>query len=152
MRLAIASDHAGLDLKNQLYEYLLSEGHDVADLGTGSHESVDYPDYAASLSTGIQKGQYELGILVCGTGIGMSMVANRFEGVRAALCNHVTLARLARQHNNANVLALGGRMTGIDLAKEIVKIFLETDFLGGRHSGRVLKVDALSDKTNDCSS
>ncbi len=152
MKLVIASDHAGLDLKSQLYKYLLSEGHDVVDLGTESHESVDYPDYAVRLSCGIQKGQYDRGILVCGTGIGMSIVANRFEGVRAALCNHVTLARLARQHNNANVLALGGRMTGIDLAKEIVKIFLETEFLGGRHSGRVLKTDSLTGRTNNGSS
>ncbi len=149
MRLAIASDHAGLDLKSQLYEYLLSEGHDVVDLGAESRESVDYPDYAVCLSAGIQKGEYDRGILVCGTGIGMSIVANRFKGVRAALCNHVTLARLARQHNNANVLTLGGRMTGVDLAKEIVKIFLETDFLGGRHSGRVMKADTLTDRTDN---
>jgi len=147
VKIAVASDHAGLDLKTHIIVYLESNGYDFTDLGTHSQESVDYPDFAFRLCAGIQNGQFDRGVLICGTGIGMSMAANRFVGVRAALCTHVTLAELARKHNNANVLALGGRMTGIELARKIMDVFLATDFLGDRHSSRVSKLDSFH-KTN----
>ncbi len=138
--IAIASDHAGYDLKRVLAKELSDMGYEVMDLGTDGRESVDYPDFADALVGAINKGEAERGVLVCGTGIGISMRANRHAGIRAANCHDETTARLAREHNDANVLALGSRIVGIEVAKDCVKTFLETEFEGGRHSRRVEKL------------
>lgn len=135
---AIASDHAGFDLKEQIKASLL----DIKwlDLGTTSYESVDYPDYAVRLAKSIEAGESESGILICGTGIGMSIAANRFSFIRAAHCTSATEARLTRMHNDANVLALGARIIGFEIALDCVKAFIETDFEGGRHLRRIEKL------------
>ena len=137
MRIALSADHAGVDLKDALAAWLREDGHDVADLGTNGHESVDYPDYGARLARAVAAGEAERGIAVCGSGIGISIAVNRNPACRCALVNEPLSAALARQHNDANVLALGGRLTGIELAKACVTAFLTTDFAGGRHQRRV---------------
>jgi ribose 5-phosphate isomerase B len=137
---AIAADHAGYALKSTLRAELETLGHEVLDLGTHSTESVDYPDYAAALAAAVESGRVERGVLVCGTGIGMAIAANRHRQVRAAVCHDVTSTRLARAHNDANVLALGARLIGEDVAKDCLRIFLATGFEGGRHGRRVGKM------------
>ena len=141
--IALASDHGGLDLKNVLIEKLKKDGYEVLDLGTNTHDSVDYPDYAALMAKTIKEGKAERGILTCGTGIGISIAANRFPHIRAALVHDAFGARLCRQHNNANVLVMGGRTTGIEVAFECVDIFLKTEFEGGRHANRVNKLSSF---------
>lgn len=141
MRLAAASDHAGFPLKNHLAAWLRARGHEVLDLGTHSAESADYPDFAHELARRIAAGEFERGLLVCGTGIGISIAANRHPGVRAARCLSEYDARMARAHNDANVLALGGRVTGAGLAEAILEAFLATPFEGGRHARRVQKIE-----------
>lgn len=141
--IALASDHGGLDLKNALIEKLKKDGYEVLDLGTNTHDSVDYPDYAALMAKTIKEGKAERGILTCGTGIGISIAANRFPHIRAALVHDAFGARLCRQHNNANVLVMGGRTTGIEVAFECVDIFLKTEFEGGRHANRVNKLSSF---------
>jgi len=138
--IAVASDHAGFDLKEILKRDLQEAGHDVLDLGTDSTQSVDYPDFGLAMADAVASGQAEKGVLVCGTGIGISMAANRHRHVRAAVVHDVTSARLTRLHNNANVLCLGARLTGADVAKDCLKVFLTTDFEGGRHENRVAKL------------
>ncbi len=138
--IAIASDHAGYDLKRVLAKELADMGYEVMDLGTDGRDSVDYPDFADALVGAINKGDAERGVLVCGTGIGISMRANRHAGIRAANCHDETTARLAREHNDANVLALGSRIVGVQVAMDCVKTFLETEFEGGRHARRVEKL------------
>ena len=140
--IAIASDHAGFEYKDVLKRQLTDWGFDVLDLGTGSTVSVDYPDFGRRLSKVIAEGKARRGVIVCGTGIGISIAANREPAVRAALCHDVTTARLARMHNDANVLALGARTTGIEVARETLRAFLDTEFEGGRHVGRVAKLGA----------
>lgn len=137
MRIALASDHAGVELKDALVQWLSESGHDVADLGTNGTDSVDYPDYGARLARAVAGGEAERGIAVCGSGIGISIAVNREPKCRCALVNEPLSAALARQHNDANVLALGGRLTGIELAKACVTAFLTTEFEGGRHQRRV---------------
>jgi len=137
----IACDHGGFELKKRLVELLDEWGYTCEDLGTNGPEAVDYPDYAAKIVEGVKEGRFDKGILICGTGIGMSMAANRHRGVRAALCTSSYTARMARAHNDANVLCLGGRVTGPGAAEDILKTFLEAGFDGGRHSGRVAKFD-----------
>lgn len=138
---AIAADHAGVTLKNELRDWLTGRGTQVIDLGTHGPESVDYPDFAAAMAKAITGGEAERGILICGSGIGISIAANRHAGVRAALCHDHTTARLARGHNDANVIALGARLIGPDLAKDCVEAFLSSSFEGGeRHSRRVAKM------------
>ncbi len=138
--IAIASDHAGYDLKTTLAQELAEMGYEVLDLGTDGPQSVDYPDFGSSLAEVIRTGEVERGILICGTGIGISMAANRHPGVRAAVCWDETSARLTREHNDANVLALGARLLGVEVAKDCLRTFLSTDFAGGRHAGRVAKL------------
>ncbi|WP_022729491.1 ribose 5-phosphate isomerase B [Fodinicurvata sediminis] len=138
--IALASDHAGYGLKSLLAEEIVKLGHTVLDLGTDSEESVDYPDYGRAMAEAIAEGRVKRGVIVCGTGIGISMAANRNPAVRAALCSDETSARLARQHNDANVLALGARLVGEEVAKACLKVFLETEFEGGRHQRRVDKL------------
>lgn len=140
--IAIASDHAGFEYKDVLKRQLTDWGFDVLDLGTDSTVSVDYPDFGRRLSKVIAEGKARRGVIVCGTGIGISIAANREPAVRAALCHDVTTARLARMHNDANVLALGARTTGIEVARETLRAFLDTEFEGGRHVGRVAKLGA----------
>lgn len=138
MTVAIACDHGGYELK----EAVKAKFPDIEwmDLGTNSAESVDYPDYAAKMASAIEGADAPLGILICGTGIGISIAANRNTAVRAALCTDATMAKLTRQHNNANVLALGARITGVESAFDIVDTFLNTEFEGGRHARRIEKM------------
>ncbi|AWK87484.1 ribose 5-phosphate isomerase B [Azospirillum thermophilum] len=139
--IALASDHAGVELKAQLAAWLKGAGHEVLDLGTDGPASVDYPDFAAAMAAAITGGRAERGVLICGSGIGISIAANRHAGIRAALVHDVTTARLAREHNDANVLALGARIIGPEIAKDCVDTFLKTAFEGGeRHSRRVAKM------------
>jgi ribose 5-phosphate isomerase B len=137
---AVASDHAGVTLKRVLADELRAMSYEVLDLGTDGSDSVDYPDYARALAEAIAEGRAERGLVVCGTGIGVSIAANRYPGVRAALCHDVSSARLSRQHNDANVLALGARLIGVETAKDCLRTFLETRFEGGRHGRRVAKL------------
>lgn len=141
--IALAGDHAGFKLKEKIKEKLLSLGYEFKDFGTSSEESCDYPDFALRACLCVSSGKCKQGILICGTGIGMSISANKIKGIRAALCHSKETARLAREHNDANVLALGARVTDHSLALEIVEVFLETSFLSGRHERRVKKMMAL---------
>ena len=141
--IAIASDHAGFELKNELKQDLMENGYTVLDLGSDSLESVDYPDFGYALAGAIKEGKAKRGVLICGSGIGISIAANRDSEIRAALVHDALGARLARQHNDANVVCFGGRTIGPEVARDCLKVFLETDFEdGGRHSRRV---DKLSD-------
>jgi ribose 5-phosphate isomerase B len=137
----IGSDHAGFELKEKIRIHLISKGYKVEDAGPTDDASVNYVAYAKKVASAVSEGRFEKGILVCGSGIGMSMAANRVKGVRAALCADLLSARLSRQHNDANVLALGGRLIGEVLAFELVKTFLETRFEGGRHLERIQTMD-----------
>ena len=138
--IALASDHAGYELKTALAGELEAAGHAVLDLGTDGPGSVDYPDFGDALAAAIRDGRASRGVAVCGTGIGISIALNRHSGVRAALCHDMTSARLAREHNDANVLALGARLIGSEAAKDCLKVFLDTEFAEGRHVGRVAKL------------
>ena len=137
MRVSIGSDHAGFEQKQALVDYLVGKGYDVIDRGPDNDDRVDYPDYAAPVAHDVADGVAERGVLVCGTGIGMSLAANRHPGIRAALCTTELHARFGRRHNNANVLCLGARVTGVELALAIVGTFLENQFEGGRHQRRL---------------
>ena len=139
-KIAIAADHAGFELKQSLKEWLLGQGYTVQDLGTDSEDAVDYPDFGVKLGKVIQDARADMGVAVCGSGIGISIALNRFSSVRSALCRDADDAKMARRHNNANVLSLGARKTSADEALEILKVFLETEFEGGRHARRVEKL------------
>ena len=143
--IAIASDHAGFPLKSELAAMLREAGLEVLDLGTDGPQSVDYPDFAYEMARALKYGRASRGVLVCGTGLGISIAANRYPWVRAALCHDVTTARLSRDHNDANVIALGGRLLGIELARECVEAFLVTEFGGDRHARRVGKLTSPPD-------
>jgi ribose 5-phosphate isomerase B len=138
--IALGADHAGYELKEALKGWLINHGFHVLDLGTHSTESVDYPDYAALVSESVADHKVERGLLVCGTGIGMSMAANKVPGIRAALCGDLYTARMSREHNDANVLVLAGRLMGAEMAADILHAWLETDFAAGRHARRVDKI------------
>lgn len=140
MKLPLGSDHAGLDLKNALRQALEAEGHEVIDLGTYGTESVDYPDFAQAVCAKLAAGEAERGVLVCGTGIGMAMAANRHAGIRAAVLHDSTEARLTRAHNDANIACFGARTTGPETALDALRTFLATPFEGGRHARRVAKI------------
>ncbi len=137
MKIAFGADHGGFELKTHLVKLLLNLGHEIDDIGCHSLESVDYPDYAKTVSQKISEGSCDVGILICGTGIGMSLVANRNNKIRAALCHDEYTARLSREHNNANILCLGARVLGSGVAEEMVKTWLSTSFDGGRHQQRI---------------
>lgn len=145
MEIAIGCDHAGVELKHEIINTLKSEGHSFIDCGTDSSESVDYPDFAEKVSLQVQE-KGILGIVICGTGIGISIAANKVPGIRAAVCRDIYTARLCREHNDANILALGARATGAGLALEIVAVFINTDFQAGRHQRRVDKITNLENK------
>jgi ribose 5-phosphate isomerase B len=142
--IAVASDHAGFDLKEILKSDLQEAGYAVLDLGTNSTASVDYPDYGAAMGEAIASGKAKRGVIVCGSGIGISIAANRNPQVRAVLAHDTTSARLSREHNDANVVAFGQRLIGIEVAREALKVFLTTAFEGGRHAGRVAKLSGVS--------
>jgi len=142
--IVMGSDHAAFDLKEKVKAYLLENSISVKDVGTYTKDSVDYPDFGISVAQLVSKGEFERGILICGSGIGMSMVANRFPFVRAALCNDLFSAVMSRRHNNSNILVMGGRVIGETLALEIVKAWLDTPFDGGRHQLRLNKFDSIS--------
>jgi ribose 5-phosphate isomerase B len=137
MRIALSADHAGYELKDQLAAWLSEAGHEIADLGTNSADSVDYPDFGARLGRAVASGDAERGIAICGSGIGISIAANRNPGCRCAMVSEPLSASLARAHNDANAIALGSRLIGLDMAKACVTAFLTTDFEGGRHQRRV---------------
>jgi ribose 5-phosphate isomerase B len=141
--IAVGADHAGAPLKAEIAGRLAGLGFAVTDLGTDGEASVDYPDFGAAVAEQVRQGHAGAGIVVCGTGIGIAIAANRFAGVRAAVCHDVTTARLARRHNDANILALGARVVGREVAMDCVDAFLTTDYDGGRHDRRVRKLDAL---------
>jgi len=144
MRVYVGSDHAGFEYKQAIVEHLIAGGYAVVDVGTDSMDSVDYPDYAAKVARAVRDGEAELGVLVCGTGIGMAIAANKVHGVRAANVDNVEFARLARLHNNANVVAVPGRgFIDLSTAEAIVDTFLTTEFEGGRHESRVAKMDSI---------
>lgn len=140
-RIVIANDHGGLELKISIAAFLTQRGVEVVDLGTNDSQSVDYTDYAHTLADDVLSHDNTLGILICGTGIGMSLAANRHSGIRAALCTDTYMARMAREHNDANVLCMGGRVTGPGLAEHIVDTFLSGQFKGGRHLKRINQLD-----------
>jgi len=140
MRLAFAADHAGAALKGELAERARAAGHEVADLGTGGGESVDYPDFGRACAERVAAGEVDRGVVVCGTGIGIAIAANRVAGARCAVVHDVTTARLARSHNDANLLALGARVVGAQVAVDCLMAFLDTAFEGGRHQRRVAKL------------
>lgn len=143
MKIALGADHGGYELKCAIMDHLISNGYEVQDYGTNSSESVDYAPIAANTARGVVSGECEFGILCCGTGIGISMAANKVKGVRAACCSDYFSAKYTRLHNNANILCLGGRVVGTGLALELVDIFLHTAFEGGRHQRRVDQIAAI---------
>jgi ribose 5-phosphate isomerase B len=144
MHIAIGADHGGYELKQQIAEFLIAQGHKINDLGTHSLESVDYPDFAELVARAVARDEADRGIVICGTGVSMS--ANKVRGIRAALCTDCYMARMAREHNDAQVLCLGARVLGVGSALEIVQVFLSNEFQGGRHARRVGKINALDEK------
>ncbi len=148
MKIAIGSDHGGYHLKETIKKYLLDNNYEIEDFGTHCTESVDYPDFALPVAEAVADGQFDRGILICGTGQGISIAANKVKGIRAAVVSETFSARMSRLHNNANILALGGRVIGPDLALEIVDVWLKTSFEGGRHERRVNKIGDIERKYN----
>jgi ribose 5-phosphate isomerase B len=146
MKIAIGCDHAGFELKEDLRVYLRERGVEVLDLGTSDGAPVDYPEIGMAVAEKVSTGAIPRGILICGTGIGMSVVANRFRGVRATLCHDLYTARMSREHNDSNVLVLGGRLLGKGIAREIVGVWLEAEFLGGNHQRRLDQIARLDEK------
>ncbi len=145
-KLAIASDHAGFDLKESIVAYLHNEGVAVEDFGPVNSDSVDYPDYGMRIAQAILDKEVERGIVICGTGVGMSIVVNRFPGIRGTLCSDLYTTKMCREHNDSNILIMGGRVIGKGLAQEIVKTWLETPFEGGRHQKRLDKIEDIDSK------
>ncbi len=143
MKIAIGADHAGFRLKEHLARFLENQGHQVEDQGTFSEDSVDYPDFAAAVAGEVIAGRADRGLLVCGTGVGIAIAANKVDGIRAATCNDLFTAGKAREHNDANILSLGARVVGEGLAEDIVQRFMTTDFEAGRHQRRVDQIRAL---------
>ncbi len=146
MKIALGSDHAGLRLKKKILEYLMGRGYDTVDVGTNSEESTHYPIFASEVARLVQEGQADRGILVCGTGIGMCIAANKFPGVRAALCLNEYMARMSRLHNDANVICFGDRVMGEELAISVLEVWLNTPFEGGRHEVRVRLIGDIEKK------
>ncbi|MBF0608452.1 MAG: ribose 5-phosphate isomerase B [Candidatus Magnetobacterium sp. LHC-1] len=145
MVIAAGCDHAGVLLKRALERFLVEGGTDVIDVGTSGETSVDYPDFAASVASMVSSGEVDRGILICGSGIGMSIVANKFRGIRAALCNDLYSAAMSRMHNDTNILVMGSRIVATELAIEIVKVWLMTEFSGGRHELRIKKISKIEE-------
>lgn len=148
MKIAVGSDHGGVELKEEIKKFLNDEGCEFKDFGTNSTESCDYPDYALPVAEAVAAKEYDLGILICGTGIGIGIAANKVPGIRAALCSDTFSAHATREHNNANILTLGQRVVGPGLAIDIVKTFLNTEFEGERHQKRIDKIAEIEKKYN----
>lgn len=142
-KIAIGSDHGGLELKNSILKYLNENNYEVIDCGTETDASVDYPDFGEKVAKMVSSGEADEGVLICGTGIGMSITANKFKGIRAALVHNEFTAKMAREHNNANILVLGGRVLSVEVGVKLVKIWQESSFEGGRHQGRLDKIHEL---------
>ncbi len=146
MKIALASDHGGFELKGEIIKHLQTKGYDIMDYGTDTEVSCDYPDYAEKAAAGVTSGECDLGILICGTGQGIMMAANKVKGIRCAVLSDVFSAEMTRLHNDANMIALGGRVVGAGLALKIVDAYLEAEFEGGRHQRRVDKINAIEAK------
>ena len=146
MKIAIGSDHVGLELKPIIIEYLKELGHEVKDFGPYSSERTDYPDYAEKVASEVVAGNFDQGILICGTGVGISIAANKVKGIRAVCCSEPYSAKLSKEHNNTNILAFGSRVVGAELAKMIVKEWLDAEFEGGRHSRRIDKIAKIENE------
>ncbi len=144
--IAIGSDHAGFDLKTEIIEYLSRKGIDCKDFGTCDCSSVDYPDFGQAVAEAVSNSEYERGIIICGTGLGISIAANKVPGIRAALCTDSYMAKMSREHNDANILALGARVIGLGLALDIVETWLKTEFAGGKHQKRLDKISLIEKK------
>lgn len=146
MKIGIGNDHAAVDMKNQVVEYLEGKGYEVVNFGTDTYESCNYPEYGEKVGRTVAAGDVDLGILICGTGVGISLAANKVKGVRAVVCSEPYSAKLSRQHNNTNILAFGARVIGIELAKMIIDEWLSAEFEGGRHQTRVDMITAIENK------
>ncbi|SFG72049.1 ribose 5-phosphate isomerase B [Lachnospiraceae bacterium C7] len=145
MKIAIGNDHSAVEMKNQISEYVKSLGHEVVNFGTDTTDSCHYPEYGEKVGIAVANKEVDCGILICGTGVGISLAANKVKGVRAAVCSDTTTAHLVKEHNNANIIAFGARIVGIEQAKDIVKSYLDAEFLGERHA---LRVDMISEIEN----
>ena len=143
MKIAIGNDHAAVKLKKQIMEYVVQLGHEVENYGTDTEESCDYPKYGEAVARAVAGERADCGILICGTGVGISIAANKVRGIRAAVCSDTTTARLVKEHNNANIIAFGARIVGVELAKDIVKTYLDAEFMGGRHEKRVAMISEI---------
>ena len=146
MKIGIGNDHAAVDMKNEIVEYLQQKGYEVVNYGTDTNESCNYPDYGKKVGKAVVAGEGDLGILICGTGVGISLAANKVKGVRAVVCSEPYSAKLSRQHNNTNVLAFGARVIGIEMAKMIIDEWLAAEFMGGRHQTRVDMIMAIENE------
>ena len=146
MKIAIGNDHAAVEMKDEVVAYLKEKGYEVVNYGTDTHESCNYPEYGEKVGRAVVAGEVDLGILICGTGVGISLAANKVKGVRAVVCSEPYSARLSRQHNNTNVLAFGARVIGIEMAKMIIDEWLDAGFMGGRHQTRVDMIMAIEEK------
>lgn len=146
MKIVIANDHAAVELKKEILEYVKELGHEVINFGTDSYESCNYPEYGEKAARAVASGEADCGILICGTGVGISIAANKVKGIRAAVCSEPVTARLVKEHNNANIIAFGARIVGPEMAKEIVKAYLSAEFLGGRHEMRVDMIAEIEER------
>ena len=148
MKIAIGSDHVGIDMKKEIVNYLSKLGYEVNDFGAYTSERTDYPIYGKKVADGVASGQYDAGVLICGTGIGISISANKVKGIRAAVCSEPYSAKLSKEHNNSNIIAFGSRVVGVDLAKMIVKEWLDAKYEGGRHSNRINMISKIENGEN----
>lgn len=146
MKIAIGNDHAAVAMKFDIMEYIRRLNHEVTDYGTDTEESCDYPEYGEKVARAVASGEADCGVLICGTGVGISIAANKIKGIRAAVCSDCATARLVREHNNANILAFGARIVGGELARDIVKAYLDAEFLGGKHQRRIDMIRELEEK------
>lgn len=146
MKIIIGNDHAATEMKFEIMEYLKELGHEVVNIGTDDNESCNYPEYGEKVGRAVVTGEADCGVLICGTGVGISIAANKVPGVRAAVCSDTATARLVKQHNNANVIAFGARIVGTELAKDIVKAYLEAEFMGARHQTRIDMIHEIEKK------
>lgn len=140
MKIAIGNDHAAVDMKQDIMEYVTELGHEVINFGTDTKERCNYPEYGEKVANAVAKGEADCGILICGTGVGIAISANKVNGIRAAVCSDATTARLVKEHNDANIIAFGERIVGCELARDIVKAYLDAEFMGGRHAERVAMI------------
>lgn len=146
MKIAIGNDHAAVELKREIMDYVKELGHESINYGTDSPDSCNYPEYGEKVARAVVSGEADCGILICGTGVGISIAANKVKGIRAAVCSDTATARLVKEHNNANIIAFGARIVGTELAKDIVKAYLSAEFLGGRHESRIAMIAEIEER------